>query len=29
MKDYNTKNLWSTFKNLPEKERKDLTWLIQ
>jgi len=25
MKDYNTKNLWSTFKNLPEKERKDLT----
>ena len=24
MKDYNTKNLWSTFKNLPEKERKDL-----
>jgi tryptophan 2,3-dioxygenase len=24
MKDYNTKNLWSTFKNLPEGERKDL-----
>jgi tryptophan 2,3-dioxygenase len=24
MKDYNTKNLWSTFKNLPEEERKDL-----
>ena len=24
MKDYNTKNLWTTFKNLPEKERFNL-----
>ena len=24
MKDYNTRNLWSTFKNLPEEERKNL-----
>ena len=24
MKDYNTRNLWSTFKNLPENERKNL-----
>jgi tryptophan 2,3-dioxygenase len=25
MKDYNTKNLWSTFKNLPNKEKQDIT----
>ena len=24
MKDYNTKNLWSTFKNLPNKEKQDI-----
>ena len=24
MKDYNTRNLWSTFKSLPENERKNL-----
>ncbi len=24
MKDYNTRNLWSIFKNLPEKEQKNL-----
>ena len=24
MKDYNSKNLWSTFKNLPEEERNNL-----
>jgi len=24
MKDYNTKNLWTTFKNMPEKERFNL-----
>ena len=25
MKDYNTKNLWSTFKNLPNEEKQDIT----
>ena len=25
MKDYNTRNLWTIFKSLPEKERKNLT----
>ena len=25
MKDYNTRNLWSIYKNLPDQEKKDLT----